>query len=115
MSNSIPPSDLDSLAATDTVSHDDLFEAIADSRRRIALSTIASAGTPIELRTLARSVVREESDSADADVPEDTLQDVAISLYHTHLPKLANLGLIEFDARERVVESAADGIELLPR
>lgn len=115
MSNSTPPSRIDSLAATDNVSRDDIFEAFADSRRRIALTTIASVGTPVELRTLARSVAREEAGSADPDIPEDELENVAISLYHAHLPKLANLGLVEFDARERVVESAADGVESLHR
>ncbi|MFC6826104.1 DUF7344 domain-containing protein [Halopelagius fulvigenes] len=114
MSNHIPPSPPDSLAETSHVSRDDLFEALANSRRRTALSKIADAGTPIELRTLARAVAREEAESDDAEIPDETFDNVSLSLYHTHLPKLAHLGLIEFDARRRVVESAIDGIELLP-
>ncbi|SFG01515.1 hypothetical protein SAMN04488063_1134 [Halopelagius inordinatus] len=113
MSNSIPHSQLDSLAETDDVSRNDLFEALTESRRRTVLATIATAGTPIELRSLARAVAREETDVTDADVPEEAFERVSVSLYHTHLPKLANLGLIEFDARERVVESAADGVDSL--
>lgn len=114
MSNPIPPSQLDPLTEANDVSRDNLFEALADSRRRIALSTIAAAGTPIELRTLARSVAREETDSVD-EVSQEAFERVSLSLYHAHLPKLANLGLIEFDARERVVESAIDGVGALPR
>lgn len=113
MSNSIPHSQLDSLAETGNVSRDDLFEALTESRRRTVLSAIATDGTPIELRALARAVAREEANVADADVSEDTFERVSVSLYHTHLPKLANLGLIEFDARERVVESAVDGVDSL--
>lgn len=112
MSNHIPPSPPDSLAETSHVSRDDLFEALSHSRRRIALAKIADAGTPVELRTLARSVAREEA-SDDEEIPRETFERVSLSLYHTHLPKLAHFGLIEFDARRRVVESAIDGIESL--
>lgn len=114
MSNRIPPSPPDSLAETSHVPRDDLFEALANSRRRTVLSKIADAGTPVELRTLARAVAREEAGSDDADVSDEAFESVSLTLYHTHLPKLAHLGLIEFDARRRVVESAMDGIESLP-
>ncbi|RDI70948.1 DUF7344 domain-containing protein [Halopelagius longus] len=113
MSNHIPPLPPDSLAETSHVSRDDLFEALANSRRRTVLSKIADSGTPVELRTLARAVAREEAEPDD-EVSEETFESVSLTLYHTHLPKLAHLGLIEFDARRRVVESAIDGIESLP-
>ena len=49
-------------------------------------------------------LVVQEADSVD-DLDTD---EVAIALYHTHLPKLADVGLIDYDVRSRTVRYRDD-------
>ena len=49
--------------------------------------------------------VHEADSVADLDTDE-----VAFSLYHTHLPKLADNGLVEYDMRSRTVRYRGDSV-----
>lgn len=72
-------------------------------RRRILLDVLDDRPTPIDLDALAEAVETRENGSE----PE-TVQQVAIALHHNHLPKLAELDVVEYDPETRIVESFRD-------
>lgn len=68
---------------------------LAVERRRLVLDLLADETTPPDLETIAREMVAHESASGTTD--EETIEQVKISLHHSHLPVLAELGVIDYD------------------
>lgn len=63
-------------------------------RRQTTLSVLREQTTPISLDALARAVaVREHK----ADVAEAVIDTVKVSLHHNHLPKMADLDVLDYD------------------
>lgn len=76
----------------------------AERRRRLLFYLHRKDGDVASCTELVDYLVVDEAESvADLDTDE-----VAISLYHTHLPKLADAGLIEYDERSRTVRYHGD-------
>lgn len=83
-------------------SENEWFGLLASGRRRAVLEVLIDRSGPADLDDLARAVaVREE---ACAEPATSAVRSVAISLYHTHLPKLASSGLLEYDTEVGRVE-----------
>jgi DNA-binding transcriptional ArsR family regulator len=83
------------LLGVDADDWDDVLLALADRRRRIVLSELASADVPIRPAVLARRVVEREADVLPSTIDLATIDDVAASLHHSTLPALESAGLIE--------------------
>ncbi len=73
---------------------DDVIECLASERRRIALDVLRGRDGAMGRRDLAQVVAARE---ADTDEPADATDAVLTSLYHVHLPKLADVGLVDLD------------------
>lgn len=109
MSDSTLPPAADTSERRRTSSRD-LLRAIANERRRITLSVLADASTPIDARTVARRVAtREETE----DVTTDRIEAVHVSLHHVHLPALADVDLVAYDAERGIVDDAVEDAESL--
>jgi len=89
----------------------DLLRAIASERRRLALSVLADASTPIDARTVARRVADREGTG---DVTTDRIREIHVSLHHIHLPALADVGLVAYDSERGIVDDAVRDVESLP-
>lgn len=85
-----------------TVSLDTAFELFGNQRRRCVVQRLQEAGEPMQLSELEAEIAGIEIGTA-ADVSDVDAERVRISLYHVHLPKLADAGLVEYDAEEEVV------------
>lgn len=70
-------------------------ELLAVGRRRTTLDILADSNTPVELEELAATVAERENSQGIAD--KAIIERVAISLHHSHLPKMADLGIIDYD------------------
>ena len=81
---------------------------LAAERRRVALDVLASRG-PMSLEALAEGVVDRERQG---DVTREAVGRVMTDLYHRHLPLMADLGVVEFDRRERRISSRGIGLEV---
>ena len=90
-----------------SASLDELLDALADQRRRFVLRTVERSETPMALADLADELVREEFGASPASV-QDERERIYVSLYHCHLPKLAEAGLVTFDRAEKQVEFEAE-------
>ncbi|ELZ97950.1 hypothetical protein C440_01843 [Haloferax mucosum ATCC BAA-1512] len=91
-----------------TLSKDELFRILSNSRRRQILYFLHRAGEALSLKELAAMVAARENETAVEDVTDEERQRVYISLYQTHLPKLEGADLVNYDEEERTVELVGD-------
>ncbi|WP_218012003.1 hypothetical protein [Natrinema sp. CBA1119] len=71
--------------------------------RRMALDILTNTTTPVDLKDLAAMIAARENDVEVAD--EETAERVAFFLHHSHLPKMADLGVIDYNPDASRVES----------
>jgi len=81
---------------------DDVLECLAHDRRRVVLSVLVDHGGAIGRRNLARRTVARERDASRTAVSRDAVDEALASLYHVHLPKLRDAGLVVDDGLETV-------------
>ena len=68
---------------------------LAESRRRYALSVLASGERRTSFEELAIGVTAFERANGDSRTPDAPSEEVEVTLYHCHLPKLEEAGLVE--------------------
>jgi DNA-binding transcriptional ArsR family regulator len=77
---------------------DELFEVLADGHRRHALAYLAD--TDDGVAAFSELIEHVADDSAGGSTDKER---VAVGLHHSHLPKLADASLVEYDPRSEVV------------
>jgi len=73
-----------------------VFSGLAHPRRRYLLYALQQ-DTSWTLEDLIVQIAAWESEAADTQPPDDLVEAVHISLYHTHIPKLVDDDVVEFD------------------
>lgn len=81
---------------------DDLLSLLADRRRRDLLYHLSETGVT-DVETLASVVAAVEEGVPRDEVPTDVREHLEVTLTHTHLPKLSDVGAVEFDQRSGAV------------
>ena len=87
-----------------SLSRDKIFHILQTQRRRDALRYLKDQEGPVEMRTLAEQVAAWENDTTVPQLSSDERQRVYIALYQSHLPKLAEEGVIEYEKGRGIVE-----------
>lgn len=82
---------------------DDTFDALTHPHRRYVLYYLRTHSEGISVDTLT-AVLANKLEGPSATAGKKTPERIEIALLHTHLPKLANAGLITFDQNRRSVE-----------
>lgn len=91
---------------------DEIFLALADVRRRIAIEYLTAVDRPVSRDELVQHVATTVRDGAS---PGGTQHDeIAVQFHHTHLPKLVAVGLVDYD-EERGVLHATETAEEIAR
>lgn len=80
---------------------DDIFEILSNARRRRLLFLLYERSEPVELGELAQEIANTE---VGGEADRDQYKRMYISLYQTHVPKLAEYGVIEYDTESKQVE-----------
>ena len=80
------------------VDTDAVYELMAHERRRHLLYLLCESDVAT-VETLSRTLAAHEEGAAPRSVSDTAIDRVGISLVHDHLPRLADHGLCEFDAR----------------
>lgn len=75
---------------------DELFAALAHRRRRSLLTQLQVHGE-LDLDSLAGRIAADERAETVGAVPDEAITRVHVSLFHQHLPKLDDVGLVDFD------------------
>jgi len=73
-------------------------------RRRSVVDYLAEESPPAQLEEVTRYVATRESGPATDEDAEKTLQRVAISLYHIHLPKMDDADIVAFEEDAHAIE-----------
>jgi len=82
----------------ETLSRDRVFDILSSPRRRYVLYYLRDHGGPVELTDLAEELAAWENDTTVDELGPQARKRVYVSLYQTHVPKLEDAGLIDYDA-----------------
>ncbi|WP_226005359.1 DUF7344 domain-containing protein [Natrinema salinisoli] len=98
---------------TDELTRDEIFTMLSNRRRRWVLHYLKRTDEErVELRTLVDSVSSWEYDVPADELPWKKRKRVYTALRQSHLPKLADVGAIEYDQTRGVVELTDEAAEL---
>lgn len=75
----------------------------ANERRRAVLDALLAAAAPLALADLAVELVERERGPSPGASDHEAIQRCYVSLYHRHVPKLVDAGLVTFDDDRRTV------------
>lgn len=92
---------------------DVVFDALRNPRRQFALAYLRQQDRPVTLTELARRTTAWEAGEPPTEIAEDRVDRVRVSLHHSHLPKLADLGLVEYTGDDRHTVSATEKVQML--
>lgn len=95
-------------ATGDGVGLDELFEVLSDRRRRYALYRLQQADGRVRLRALVGTVLAWETDRDPEELPERRRRRTYLEFYHTHVPLLADYGLVSYSEDEGTVRLEPD-------
>ncbi|RZH66306.1 DUF7344 domain-containing protein [Natrinema altunense] len=86
-----------------TESLDGAFALLADQRRRLLLAVMWTYGEELTLPDAAEEVAVRETGRKVTNIPAERVREVYLSLYHDHLPRLVDAGLLEYDQERDLV------------
>lgn len=89
------------------VNTDVLFEALANEHRRHVIRYLCEHETPISTADLAREVAVRKYEANGPEIPDEEIKRIRVLLHHTHLPKLADAGLVTCDQERNLVDTPA--------
>lgn len=102
----------------DPLSVSETIDCIAHERRRRLLSVLHDRGTAVFLPDLAEAVAGWEHDDAGDPVPPGKVKRVYMSLYHRHVPLLAEYDVVSYDQEPdtlRATDRADQVLEIMER
>lgn len=79
------------------IAADTIYELLSNRRRRYFLECLAEHGYSLTLADLADEVAAREHDAHVADVCEEEVLRIYLTLYHQHVPKLAEADVVRYD------------------
>ncbi|WP_312912202.1 DUF7344 domain-containing protein [Natronosalvus caseinilyticus] len=109
------PEEITSVTANDTdetLSKDVIFELLKNRRRREVLAYLLEAEETVTLGELAEQIAAWENDTDVNALSSDQRKRVYVALYQTHLPKMDDAGIVDYD-QDRGLITLADNADLL--
>ncbi|WP_143117672.1 DUF7344 domain-containing protein [Halomicrobium zhouii] len=80
-----------------------LYECLSHSRRRSILRCLRDTEKPLALADLAADVAHLEMEAPKSEVDPEEVKKIHLTLYHNHVPKLEEFGLVQYDPRNETV------------
>ena len=97
-----------SATGSSTLPTEQQYTLFTSEERRVVLSHLERTREPITAEDLARVVAATLANKPIAAITDDERQTVHVELFHLHLPKLADHGLVEHDRRSGIVRLPSD-------
>ncbi|MFC4551631.1 DUF7344 domain-containing protein [Halorussus sp. GCM10023401] len=104
--------DDDDIDEPKALSKDEIFHLLQNQRRRDVLRYLQGVEGRVAMRDLAEQVAAWEHDTTLQALTSDECQRVYIALYQTHLPKLDEEGIIEYNQSRGIVERTPQADQL---
>ena len=84
------------MTTEDALDEGEVHDVLRNERRRLTLEELRDNGGSLSVRELSEQVAALET--GESPPPRNIRQSVYVSLHQTHLPKLDDLGIVEYDA-----------------
>ncbi|MBV0900951.1 DUF7344 domain-containing protein [Haloarcula salina] len=94
------------------ISKGEIFDVLQNERRRHTLQYLRENGGPVSLGDLASHVAAQEYDCPDADVTSAQRKRVYTTLQQSHLPRMDEAGIVEYDDETGTIERTEQTEEL---
>ena len=91
-------------SSTDAISQDSAYDLLSNSRRRYVISILRERDEPMALNELSRELAAWENDVDPAELTDQQIKRIYVSLYQTHIPKLSDAGVVSYDQETGTVE-----------
>lgn len=95
------------------VSIDAVFELLSHRRRRICLQCLQTHEQALPLADLADEVAVREHETSLDEISAEAVKQIYMSLYHAHIPKLADHGVISYEQATDTVAVADEAEHVL--
>lgn len=82
------------------------YTILADSQRRHALLILRESDSTMALADLATDIARQESENPDGDLDWERVKRIYTALYHNHIPRFDEAGMVAFNAARKTVTLA---------
>lgn len=96
------------------LSTDTLHGVLANKHRRHAIACLMKYDDPLTLADLADEVSARENGTRVTDIPAEEMKDVYMELYHVHVPKMEEAGIVAYDQDRDLVTLAENADQLTP-
>ncbi|WP_231741192.1 hypothetical protein [Halorubrum sp. CBA1125] len=98
---------------TESLTPDSVFELLSNHRRRMVLYYLRRNGGSVGMQELAKQIASMENDVPADELTSQQRKRVYVSLYQTHLPKMAEMDTIDYDKESGIVRltERADDID----
>lgn len=93
---------------SEPLSQDLVFDLLSSPRRRFVLYYLRTESDSIALTALADEVAAWEYETPVEELTDQERKRAYVSLYQTHIPKLADAGIVEYDAESGDVALASE-------
>jgi hypothetical protein len=97
---------------SDGLTKGEIFDVLRNQRRRFVLQYLKQVDDPVELGDLATQVAAWEYDTTVEEVSSEQRKRVYTTLQQTHLDKMAEAGIVEYDADRGVIRSTDQTADL---
>lgn len=99
---------------TEPLSRDQAFDILSNRRRRYALHYLSKEVDGVTLQSLAERIAAWENDLDPDELSKKQRKRVYVSLYQTHIPKLQDAGIVEYDEETGLITltSRADAVTI---
>lgn len=91
-------------APDDSLERTEIHDILRNDRRRRVIKSLREHDKPLSVRSLSETLATAETGEDPA--PRNVRQSVYVSLHQTHLPKLEELGVIDYDTETKEVTLA---------
>jgi hypothetical protein len=87
---------------------DEVFAGLDHPRRRYLLYTLVNESSEAPLPELAANIAAWEQEKPVDEVTDEKQRDVYISLYHCHVPRLSELGIVDYQHTDNIIVRAVN-------
>lgn len=101
------------MASSETeLSQDVVFDILSSPRRRYVLYYLRTTEDSIKLTDLAEQVAAWENNTEPDEITEQERKRVYVSLYQTHIPRLAEAGIIDYNKETGDIALSSEGKDI---
>ena len=98
---------------TENLPQDVAFRLLSHAHRRALLECLDRHDVPLAMSDVAKEVARTNRERSISEIPDRVIDEIYLSLYHSHVPRLAANDAVSYDAEREVVALTERGERLV--